>query len=136
MQKNIIGVSKDVMTVFHNYPWPGNVRELQNVIEGAFNLCDSTVIGIGDLPSYMFTDMELEKLVAENQADGDDIQWLGSLSKNMEAYEKSLIISAIKSHKTLSAAARYLGISRQNLNQKINKYHIPVVKNALSLKEK
>lgn len=136
MQKNIIGVSKDVMTVFHNYPWPGNVRELQNVIEGAFNLCDSTVIGIGDLPSYMFTDMELEKLVAENQADGDDIQWLGSLSKNMEAYEKSLIISAIKSHKTLSASARYLGISRQNLNQKINKYHIPVVKNALSLKEK
>ena len=80
--------------------------------------------------------MELERLVAENQADGDDIQWLGSLSKNMEAYEKSLIISAIKSHKTLSAAARYLGISRQNLNQKINKYHIPVVKNGLFLKEK
>lgn len=53
MKKNIIGVSQDVMTIFHSYYWPGNVRELRNVIEGAFNLCDTTIIGIGDLPSYM-----------------------------------------------------------------------------------
>ncbi len=135
MDKNIIGVSQDVMTVFHNYPWPGNVRELKNVIEGAFNLCDSTVIGLGDLPSYMLSGMEVKKLVAENQADIKDMQWLGSLKNNLEAYEKSLIINAIKSHKNLSQAASYLKISRQSLNQKINKYNISVVKNSLVIED-
>ena len=128
MQKEIIGVSQDVMTIFHNYSWPGNVRELRNVIEGAFNLCDTTIIGIGDLPSYMLADIEVDKLVAENQADIHDIQWLGSLKNNMEAYEKFMISDALRSHKTLSAAAEYLGISRQNLNQKINKYKLFTVK--------
>ena len=135
MNKNILGVSRDVMGVFHTYSWPGNVRELKNVIEGAFNLCDSTVIGLGDLPSYLLSDVEVDKIVAENQATIDDIQWLGSLKKNMEAYEKYMIIKAIKTHKNLVSAASYLGISRQSLNQKINKYKIPVVKNTLDLAE-
>ncbi|MFR2965329.1 MAG: helix-turn-helix domain-containing protein [Anaerovoracaceae bacterium] len=46
----------------------------------------------------------------------------------MEAYEKFMISDALRSHKTLSAAAEYLGISRQNLNQKINKYKLFTVK--------
>lgn len=41
--------------------------ELRNVIEGAFNLCSTTIIGIGDLPSYMLADIEVDKLVAENR---------------------------------------------------------------------
>ena len=65
MHKNIIGVSHDVMKIFQTYFWPGNVRELKNVIEGAFNLCDSTIIGIGDLPAYMLTDIEVDTLTAE-----------------------------------------------------------------------
>ena len=136
MKKNIIGVSQDVMTVFRNYSWPGNVRELKNVIEGAFNLCDSTIIGLGDLPAYMLSDVEVEKIVAENQASSNDIQWLGSLKKNMEAYEKSIIINAIKNNKSLVRAAEYLGISRQSLNQKINKYNVSVVKNTIDYVEK
>lgn len=126
MKKNIIGVSQDVMTVFHNYSWPGNVREFKNVIEGAFNLCDAPVIGLGDLPSYILTGMEVEQIVADNQAAIGDMQWLGSLKKNMDAYEKNLIVSAIKSHPSLVAAADYLGISRQSLNQKIKKYNLSV----------
>ena len=76
------------MGVFQTYSWPGNVRELKNVIEGAFNLCDSTVIGLGDLPSYLLSDVEVDKIVAENQATIDDIQWLGSLKKNMGSLRK------------------------------------------------
>ena len=76
----------------------------------------------------MLADIEVDKLVAENQADIHDIQWLGSLKNNMEAYEKFMISDALRSHKTLSAAAEYLGISRQNLNQKINKYKLFTVK--------
>ena len=46
-----------------------------------------------------------------------------------------MIIKAIKTHKNLVSAASYLGISRQSLNQKINKYKIPVVKNTFDLAE-
>ncbi|MFZ0614377.1 MAG: sigma 54-interacting transcriptional regulator, partial [Desulfobacterales bacterium] len=38
LDKNLIGVSSQVMDLFWNYDWPGNVRELENVIEGAVNL--------------------------------------------------------------------------------------------------
>ena len=72
----------------------------------------------------LLSDVEVDKIVAENQATIDDIQWLGSLKKNMEAYEKYMIIKAIKTHKNLVSAASYLGISRQSLNQKINNYII------------
>ena len=128
MKKNILGVSQDVMTVFQRYSWPGNVREFRNIIEGAFNLCDAPVIGLGDLPSYLLSDLkeEVHEIVAENSSGAAGIQWLGSLKKNVDAYEKSLIIDAIRSHRSLVAAADYLGISRQSLNQKINKYHLQV----------
>ncbi|MGN0719265.1 MAG: sigma-54 interaction domain-containing protein [Anaerovoracaceae bacterium] len=128
MKKNILGVSQDVMSIFRRYRWPGNVREFKNVIEGAFNLCDTPVIGIGDLPSYLLSGMEDEvsEIVAGNQSSASRLQWLGSLKKNMDAYEKSLIMHAISTQNTLTAAASYLGISRQSLNQKIHKYQLSI----------
>lgn len=130
MKRHILGVSKDVMEIFHRYSWPGNIREFKNVIEGAFNLCESTIIGVGDLPSYLLTglDSDIDEIVSENAATINEIQWLGSLKKNMDAYEKSLIIDALNSHSSLVAAADYLGISRQSLNQKINKYNLTLEK--------
>ena len=124
MEKNITGVSQDVMTIFNNYSWPGNVRELKNAIEGAFNICDSLIIGIGDLPSYILENIEGGGKNDSNKKNMCDIQWGGNLKKNMDMYEKKLIINAIKSHSSLTSAAAYLGISRQSLNQKINKYHL------------
>ena len=44
----------------------------------------------------------------------------------MDAYEKSLIMHAISTQNTLTAAASYLGISRQSLNQKIHKYQLSI----------
>src|SRR5271168_4755222 len=43
-RKKIVGVSRESMDNFMNYPWPGNIRELQNVIERAIVLSvDSTL---------------------------------------------------------------------------------------------
>ena len=36
-EKDIKGLSKEVLELFLRYPWPGNVRELQNVME--FSVC-------------------------------------------------------------------------------------------------
>ncbi len=133
MKKSLIGVSQDVMGVFYKYSWPGNVREFKNVIEGAFNLCDTPLIGLGDLPSYILSSMQEDvvNIVSENQSSDSNLPWLGSLKKNMEAYEKSLIIRAVSEHRNLSSAAEYLGISRQSLNQKMNKYHLTLGRQAI-----
>lgn len=133
MHKNIIGVSHDVMKIFQTYFWPGNVRELKNVIEGAFNLCDSTIIGIGDLPAYMLTDIEVDMLTAETPYGEQVLSFTGNLKDRLDAYEKTMIVRAIEDNKTLAAAAESLGISRQSLNQKLHKYDLSVKKGELTL---
>ena len=133
MHKNIIGVSHDVMKIFQTYFWPGNVRELKNVIEGAFNLCDSTIIGIGDLPAYMLTDIEVDTLTAETPYGEQVLSFTGNLKDRLDAYEKTMIVRAIEDNKTLAAAAESLGISRQSLNQKLHKYDLSVKKGDMVL---
>lgn len=124
MYKHITGVSKEVMEIFKTYSWPGNVREFRNVIEGAFNLCDGTIIDLGSLPSYILSEFNLTKPEMEDDEKTDEIQWEGSLKGTMDAYEKKLIMQAVDSHKSLTAAAEYLGITRQSLNQKLRKYNL------------
>ncbi|WP_419024058.1 sigma-54 interaction domain-containing protein [Emergencia sp.] len=124
MHKHITGVSKEVMEIFKTYAWPGNVREFRNIIEGAFNLCDGDVIDIGSLPSYLLSEFNLTKPELEDEDAAEKILWEGSLKSTMDAYEKKLILQAVSSHKSLTAAADYLGITRQSLNQKLRKYNL------------
>ena len=124
MHKHITGVSKEVMEIFKIYAWPGNVREFRNIIEGAFNLCDDSVIDVGSLPSYLLSEFDLTRSDPEDEDKSVEVQWTGSLKGTMDAYEKKLILHAIDSHKSLTAAAEYLGITRQSLNQKLRKYNL------------
>ncbi len=124
MHKHITGVSKEVMEIFKIYAWPGNVREFRNIIEGAFNLCDDSVIDVGSLPSYLLSEFDLTRSDPEDEDKSVEVQCTGSLKGTMDAYEKKLILHAIDSHKSLTAAAEYLGITRQSLNQKLRKYNL------------
>ena len=122
MEKDLIGVSQDVMRIFQKYNWPGNVREFRNAIEGAFNLCEGKIIMVSDLPSYIMSALDLEEILPENDKFEAQIQWLGSLKRNMDAYEKTLIDDIIHRFDSLTAAADYMGITRQALNQKMKKH--------------
>lgn len=125
MHKKIIGVSQEVMGIFKRYAWPGNVREFRNVIEGAFNLCDGTIISKADLPSYMLRGLDLSGIPApERQLSAPQLPWTGNLKESVEAYERMLIEQALKSSGTYAQAAKQLGITRQALNQKLNKYQL------------
>lgn len=109
------GVSKEVEKVFLNYPWPGNVRELRGVTECAFNLCETDVIQLHDLPEYIlrgtFVDAD-----ATMSAD-DDEQDLRVLMQEME---RELIRKALnRSGGNTSKAAKMLGLPRQTLQYKL-----------------
>ncbi len=116
MNKNIMGVSSEVMEIFCNHKWPGNVRELKNIIEGAFNIIGSNIINKSDLPAYMFNHFEKEHNTILKMDDN-----LSLLEKVYE-YEKRIITMALDSTGSITQAAKRLKISKQALNYKILKF--------------
>jgi DNA-binding NtrC family response regulator len=91
------------------YAWPGNVRELQNAIERAFALSAADTITLDDLPPT------LRGWALPSDAPGD--------VPTLEESERRLFAAALrKSGGNKNEAARLLGIDRQRLYRKIEKY--------------
>jgi PAS domain S-box-containing protein len=51
--RDIVGVSPDVLRILMTHDYPGNVRELENIIEHAFVLCRGSLILPDHLPEYL-----------------------------------------------------------------------------------
>jgi DNA-binding NtrC family response regulator len=115
------GISPEGFDVLKKYDWPGNVRELSHVLENAILMTDDRFIG----PQHLMvssrecdTDMQL-------QLDGDV-----SLSVDFESgkpiledIEYATMQAALKfAGQNVSRAARVLGITREALRYRINKY--------------
>jgi transcriptional regulator with PAS, ATPase and Fis domain len=109
-QKNIKGISDEVMQVFMRYGWPGNVRELEHGIEHAFVLCRDPIITLKHIPSEMIES-------AENAAVS---------GKKIEVYPEDAEILKIleKTYWNKAKAARLLGIDRSTLYRKMRKYQL------------
>lgn len=50
--RHMEGLSSQTIQMLQQYRWHGNIRELENVIGNAVMHCDSTMIEVGDLPSF------------------------------------------------------------------------------------
>jgi len=108
-------ISADAMTLLQLHDWPGNVRELQNVIERGVLFCDAGELGIGHLPEYL--SQQSGQLVAAPPPHLDR-----PLPALLEEYERRLIQAALVQARGVQAqAAQRLGISRSNLQYKLNK---------------
>ena len=94
------------------HSWPGNVRELRNVVERAALLARGGEIGAEDL-SFEGT-----------AGAGPGVDWLqGSLPDAVARLETAMIARALKrSGGNRAEAARHLGIQRQLLYAKIDRY--------------
>ena len=105
LNKNIVGFSSDVLSIFKNYHWPGNLRELQNIIRRAVLLTQDDFIERKVLPSEIF----------EEQKSQVDF----SISGN----ERETIINALaRTQNNKSEAAKLLNINRKTLYNKLNQY--------------
>jgi arginine utilization regulatory protein len=118
MNRSIQGVSDLVMNLFREYAWKGNVRELRHTIEGAFNLAKGDVITLKDLPDYMVDVNASSGLVIPVSESISSI----SLEEKLRDYEKGLICRALAENESYAEAARKLGITRQSLRYKIEKF--------------
>lgn len=110
LNKDIIGFSPEVVTIFQNYNWPGNLRELQNCVKRA------TLLTQGDFIQSDVLPIEFFQIQKQQTSNGDF-----SLSEN----EKEAIIHALsKAQNNKSEAAKLLKITRKTLYNKLKHYNI------------
>lgn len=105
-QKNVSGVSEEVMAILLEHEFPGNIRELQNIVEHAFVLCRDGLIELRHLPATL------------RGACGRSALHIAVLS--LKSLEKLHITEAIRRHGgNRKAAARALGIHVSTMFRKI-----------------
>ena len=98
-------LSPEAQRTLKDYPWPGNVRQLANAIERACLLADGGVVG-SDL-------LGLEKLPRRPAAPDDDEPGAGDITAALERHDG-----------VVARAARELGMSRQALYRRMDKFGI------------
>lgn len=113
--KNVQGVSEDVMKELMDYDWPGNVRELRNVMRRAILMAGNETI----------TSIQIPKEIDYN-LDGDSESLTNSnLEDSKKNIEKEFIINALKETGGIkSKAAKLLNMNERTFYRKLKLYNI------------
>jgi two-component system response regulator HydG len=117
-EKEVHGLSKEVMERFMQYSWPGNIRELINTLEYAFVLCQGGSIGLEHMPDSI-ADTRKKILFPGEGGVG-------------ETEKERLIWALNRAGGKKTEAAQILRVSRQTIWKKIRKYGIQVEKNVIA----
>jgi DNA-binding NtrC family response regulator len=98
-----------------NYSWPGNIRELKNVLERAVILTHGGELEPENFPhELMSAGLPVPQPPEKNQPE---------ITSSLDEVEKSHILRVINHTKgNKSMASKILGISRQHLRKKLNRY--------------
>jgi DNA-binding NtrC family response regulator len=119
-KKNVTAISPEVEKLLMDYPWYGNARELRNIIERVCILEDTDIICPEHLPSEIVTRSESEMESAES-----GMIDLPDEGLTLKSVEKNLISQALKkADGNQTKAAKLLGISRDALRYKMQKFHL------------
>ena len=94
------------------YHWPGNVRQLESAIERAVLLSEGPAIGPEDLPQEIRHRRDEGSLGIE----------IPDAGISFEALEKELLEQALRKGRSVSAAARLLGLTRRTLQYRLKKF--------------
>ena len=113
----VTNISPEAIDLLVSYNWRGNVRELENAIERAMVLADGNII----LPEHL----PLPAGMGMTQNEIQNRPMTGSLTEQMDAFERRLVLEALGRAKWVrSKAATALGIPRPTLNYKMIKHNI------------
>jgi DNA-binding NtrC family response regulator len=115
----VSGLASDALQMLTEYDWPGNIRELENMIERLVVLKKYGVLSVGDLPEKICRRSpgpELKEQFIRFSEDGIN------LSREVEQYEKHLIMEALrKANGVTSRAAQLLHLNRTTLVEKLKR---------------
>jgi len=117
LEKNIKGVSKEVMSLFMKYDWPGNLRELKNIVKRAVLLTNGEEITVANLPQEMMFSVQPDPVPHPHIH--TDLKTLQATN------EREMILKTLEEAKfNKSKAAKMLNIDRTTLYYKMAKYNI------------
>ena len=116
--KPLLKLDNAALNWFMQRDWPGNIRELKNTLESAAAVAQGGVLGMADISL-----LHPEAINGAAVVSAPDSQL--SLEQAVQQLEISLIKQALRhSQGNKSQAARQLGLSRQGLLKKIDRYQL------------
>jgi two-component system NtrC family response regulator len=107
----ITGFTNDAITALEHHAWPGNVRELENKVKKAIILAEGKTIQTADLGL---------------DAGHTEMNALNLRDVRQEAERKAVMQALSISNNNVTAAAKYLGITRPTLYDMLKKYALSV----------
>ncbi|MDE3171684.1 MAG: sigma-54-dependent Fis family transcriptional regulator [Gemmatimonadota bacterium] len=108
-------IAPDALEALEEYGWPGNVREMENVLERVLLLEDEPVIRRAHLPAEFHGPAVAREKAFVLPAGGFDL----------EQIERAFISQALdRTNGNKTQAARLLGLSRDTLRYRLEKYGI------------
>ncbi|MFZ5642493.1 MAG: sigma-54 interaction domain-containing protein [Bacillota bacterium] len=122
---NIREITPELSEFFKQYDWPGNVRELENIIESAMSLSNKndTLLTIEHVPAII--KRRMEKTTSFRHHINTELFDGENLNAFLRKCEKEFIESTLAKYKgNVAAAAKQLGIARQNLHYRLRKLSI------------
>lgn len=110
--KDIQGVSEEVMGLLMEHEFPGNIRELENIIEHAYVLCHGGLIEAKHLPAMLGLKGKFGFIPDKKGV-------------TLKAWEERHITDSIRRHGgNRIAAAKELGVNPSTLFRKLKSWHI------------
>lgn len=98
------------LALLMDYEWPGNVRQLKNIAE-------RYVLGMADSRT-------IRAILGQGETEEQNTA-IQSLSDRVQAFERQIIIHALKRHKgSILAVTEELDLPRRTLNNKMKQYEI------------
>ncbi len=111
-------ISDEGIKAMIDYNWPGNIRELENFLQRLSISADGDTINADDVNSMLKQTRQLQESTAASTRENKSSQ------RNIDQVEKELIKNKLDKLDNKSQVARELGISRQTLYNKIDKYNL------------
>jgi DNA-binding NtrC family response regulator len=111
-------ITEEAMNYLKKYVWPGNLRELKATISSAVIHSKDDYIKIEDLP---------QEVIKQNRKISQSSELLNrkTLPEKLIEFEREEILRALRENDwNITKASKILGISRQNLQQRMKKLKI------------
>ena len=114
LEKDVKGITVEVLEKFKNYNWPGNLRELRNVIKRSVLLAQGDLIDLTTLP---------EEIIYSAQR-GIETQTNTLKGVANEAERERILKVLAQTGNNKSKAAKILNIDRKTLYNKLKNYDL------------
>ncbi|MBI2193285.1 MAG: sigma 54-interacting transcriptional regulator [Planctomycetes bacterium] len=112
--RSVVRISTPAIELMMAYHWPGNVRELENCLARAVLLTNDGVIRAHHLPPTLQT------------GNSSGTTKPGSLDSMMMAYEREILIEAMKNARgNVAQAARALSTTPRIVAYRLSRHHLP-----------